>query len=135
MSKPSSGLFPNNVKTNVSKATPKKSKLKKQNEMKTIDTNIANADMSPNKLHHIFDKTMHNIDDFLESFNGDEVSALKAIHFELIKVLHLNELNEGEEFQQKIIIKNIEITVRGKIVDNKIRISTAFKKDKGDKNK
>jgi len=104
------------------------------NENKTVNNikkSISKVDLSSNKIHHIFDKKMHNIAEFLKSYNNNYKSALIDIHKELLNALPLSIMKEGDKFEKEININHFVLVVRGRIIKNEVRISTVFSKKKG----
>lgn len=136
MSKPNSGLFPSNIKEKKvsNQGNTNKTRRKVISKPWKINKSIDKADLSKNKLNHVYRKEMHNLKDLLSLFDNDRVKMLIAIHKEVVKILSLDSLKDGDNFEKTINVKGTDVTVRGRIEEKHIRIGTIFKTEKGDKN-
>ena len=86
------------------------------NEVQSID---------PNKLNHIFGKVEHNLDQFLQSYGGDQEAAYQALQTEYSNLANnytIQQLNQGVQ----VTVNGFNVTVTGTIVDGVARIGTAF---------
>jgi hypothetical protein len=77
-----------------------------------------------NKLNHIFGKTEHNLNQFVERFAGDRSQAYSAIHVATQEYIGVNRISGV--FEEVINIGGTNITVRGNVIDGVVRIGTAF---------
>nr|WP_314374626.1 hypothetical protein [uncultured Campylobacter sp.] len=83
-------------------------------------------DKEANKLNHIFNKTEHKLDDFLNKFENNQQQAYNAIIKEFEKDMANGELPNNFTNGHKVNIKGYEITVRGVIKNGKPKIGTMF---------
>ena len=84
-----------------------------------------NDDIDPNKLNHIFGKSEHNLGDFLNSYNGNQTDAFKALLKATQNYVQSN--NITGTFKDIVVnVNGFDITVRGAVVDGVIKIGTAF---------
>ena len=81
--------------------------------------------VTPNDLHHIFDKPGRGFDQFLNLFDGNQKSAYNAVWREFSEIA--GDYTEAELEKGILVnIKGITIKVRGKMVDGVPRIGTFF---------
>jgi len=112
-------------------STHSQNSINKSKSINSIRKGISKVDLSSNKIHHIFDNKIHNINEFLKSYNNNYKSALRAIHKKLLNTLPLSTMKEGDKFEKEININHFVLVVRGRIIKNEVRISTVFSKKKG----
>jgi len=78
-----------------------------------------------NKLNHIFGKEQHNLDGFLKSYNGNQVKAYQALERATQSYVKAHKITGN--FKDIVVrVNGTNITVRGTIVDGKVKIGTAF---------
>jgi hypothetical protein len=105
-------------KTNVVKWV--KQKLAKGGKQKSE----ANKTSEKNKLNHIFGKKQHNLGGFLKSYGGNQSKAYNALNKATQKYVEKNKVKGV--FTKTIKVKSYKITVRGKVVNGKAKIGTAY---------
>ena len=81
--------------------------------------------VDPNKLKHIFGKAEHKLQDFLKSYKGNQTNAFNAIEKAIQKYVTKNGIT-GTFKDVVIKVKGYNITVRGAVIDGKVKIGTAF---------
>ncbi len=87
---------------------------------------VHNCGVDPNKLNHIFGKPTHNLDEYLQSFKGNQAEAMTAIQEEFSRVAGMyseQELRTGISLN----VNGFQMTVRGNVLENGVvRVGTAF---------
>ncbi len=76
-----------------------------------------------NKLHHIFDDPKHQLDGLVAHF-GSREAALEAIEEATRKVLLGR--NISGQYVETVQIGRYSLTVKGRVMDGKLKIGTAF---------
>ena len=82
----------------------------------------------PNKLNHIFEKVQHNLDNFLNEFNGDQARAYSAVEKAAQEYVTQNNITgviNGAN-QITINVSGYNITFRGNVVDGVLHLGTFF---------
>ncbi len=79
-----------------------------------------------NKANHAFHnkKHDHHLDEVLESFNNDEISAYKKMTE--IAQNYIDNIGASSADQFIINVNGFDVTVRGKVIDGFFRITTAY---------
>ena len=80
----------------------------------------------PNKWHHIFDDPKHNLNQFLDTFNGNQEQAYNALQSEVQQVVQKQGITDYTEQGIIVNINGFDITVTGKVVNGIAKIGTAF---------
>lgn len=83
-----------------------------------------------NDLNHIFANKKHKLDPLLESFGGDEEKAFRAIEAEAVKHANENKI-VGKAVETEISVNGHDLSVRYKVVEGVVRVSTAFVPEEG----
>ncbi len=83
-----------------------------------------------NDLNHIFANKKHKLDPLLESFGGDEEKAFRAIEAEAVKHANENKII-GKAVETEISVNGHDLSVRYKVVEGVVRVSTAFVPEEG----
>ena len=79
-----------------------------------------------NKVNHIFGKSSHNLKNLLNKFGGNQIKAFRAV--EKATQRYVNEKGITDIFRDiSIKVKDVNVTVRGRVMDGKVKISTFFK--------
>jgi len=80
--------------------------------------------VNPNRLHHIFGKSQHNLGNLVSEF-GSEVKAFEAMQ----KAAEVVVKQKGIKgvFEEAVQVGTQKITIRGNVVDGAVKIGTAFK--------
>jgi hypothetical protein len=78
-----------------------------------------------NKLNHVFGKAQHNLDGLVNAL-GSEERAYRAIENATSALLKRKGVVTGR-FQESVIIRGEQITVRGMVVNGAVKIGTAYK--------
>ena len=85
------------------------------------------------KANHLFGSknlAKHKLSGFLKLFGGDGVAATKALQSKTQSLFKKGSLKLTEKgiFETTVTIKNVAVTVRGKVIDGVTEIGTAFVK-------
>jgi len=83
-----------------------------------------NDAIDQNKLAHIFGQAKHNLDGFLKSHGGNQVSAFNAI--DRAAQAHVTNHGLTGVNQFTVNVGGHSITVKGNVVDGAFKIGTAF---------
>jgi hypothetical protein len=86
-------------------------------------TRAASGGIDPNKLHHIFDKPLHNLDRLLQAF-GSQQAAYNAVQRAAQDYITAHGLTG--KFEIVINVGGVTVTVRGMVVNGIVRIGTFF---------
>lgn len=87
------------------------------------DSGSSNVD--PNTLHHIFDNPRHRLEGVVSEFGSQE-----AAFRELRRAIQ-SKVDSGDVsgvFEERVEVGSHTVTVRGKVIDGRARIGTAFKR-------
>ena len=80
-----------------------------------------------NTANHIFGSkslAKHNLGGFLGKFKGDQVKALDSLSSATQKLADKGKISG--QFETSVKVKGFDVTVRGKVIDDKVNVSTAF---------
>ena len=78
--------------------------------------------ISPNKLHHIFGRSIHNLSGFLNSFGGNQSNAYNAVQNALNKL----NLPPGIFVEVPVVVNGYVIHCSGIVQDGVVKIGTFF---------
>ena len=82
--------------------------------------------IDPNKLHHVFGKPGRDLTSLLNKFGGNQLKAFKAVEKATQRYVDKNAIT-GIFKDISIKVKSVNVTVRGRVIDGKVKISTFFK--------
>lgn len=86
--------------------------------------NLQRFAQDSNKLNHIFGKSEHNLEEFLQGYEGNQVRAYNALENATQEYVERNGIKGI--FEESIDVNGTRITVRGNVVDGTAKIGTAF---------
>ncbi|MBS1910947.1 MAG: hypothetical protein JST22_03080 [Bacteroidetes bacterium] len=84
----------------------------------------ASGAVDPNKLHHIFGKSQHNLGKLVSEF-GSEAKAFEAMQRAAEVVVKQKGITGV--FEEVVQVGAQKITIRGNVVNGAVKIGTAFK--------
>ncbi|MBN1467085.1 MAG: hypothetical protein JW924_00025, partial [Fusobacteriaceae bacterium] len=99
--------------------------LEYNNQGQKLLTYEGGSTVDINKLNHIFGKESHNLNNFLKKYSGDQIKAYKALELATQKYVDLNKMT-GTFKDIRVNVSGVTITVRGAVVNGKVKIGTAF---------
>ena len=91
---------------------------------KYIFTILRQGSGNQNDLHHVFDDPKHNLDGFLDSYDGNQNRAFDAVQNSAQNNINPNTYITGTDFI--LDVNGYYITVRGAFVDGVFKIGTFF---------
>jgi RHS repeat-associated protein len=85
-----------------------------------------------NKLNHVFNKSEHHLEDFLNSFGGNQTMAFNAVRNAAQVYINVNKISD-KVFNSnlnpiELNVNGFDIAVAGKVVDGIFKIGTFFTK-------
>ncbi len=80
--------------------------------------------VNQNTLHHIFGQARHNLGPLLNLFRGSQIEAYSAVY--RATVIAIKRQGITGIFETVVTVGGLNITVRGRVIDGVVRISTFF---------